>query len=92
MRAGTRSQGAADRTSARHCTVRPWGETVLVADLIPHMLAQFILRDKAFKAVMRRERSRTVRPQSLDQPRLRALWMSYGWAVIRRSEPTRLRI
>lgn len=44
-----------------------WGETVQATDLIPHMLTQFILRDKAFKALMRRERSREVRPQALDQ-------------------------
>ena len=52
-----------DRYAALHSET--WGETVLAADLIPHMLAQFILRDKAFKAVMRRERAREVR--SLDQ-------------------------
>ena len=53
-----------DRYAALHSET--WGETVLAADLIPHMLTQFILRDKAFKAVMRRERSREARP--LDQP------------------------
>ena len=55
-----------DRYAALHSET--WGETVLAADLIPHMLTQFILRDKAFKAVMRRERSRGARPQALDQP------------------------
>ena len=53
-----------DRYAALHSET--WGETVLAADLIPHMLTQFILRDKAFKAVMRRERSREAR--QLDQP------------------------
>ena len=52
-----------DRYAALHSET--WGETVLAADLIPHMLTQFILRDKAFKALMRRERSREAR--SLDQ-------------------------
>jgi hypothetical protein len=52
-----------DRYAALHSET--WGETVLSADLIPHMLTQFILRDKAFKAVMRRERSRESR--SRDQ-------------------------
>ena len=51
-----------DRYAALHSET--WGETVLAADLIPHMLTQFILRDKAFKAVMRRERAREAR--SLD--------------------------
>ena len=51
-----------DRYAALHSET--WGETVLAADLIPHMLTQFILRDKAFKATMRRERSREAR--SLD--------------------------
>jgi hypothetical protein len=55
-----------DRYAALHSET--WGETVLAADLIPHMLTQFILRDKAFKAAMRRERSRGARPQALDQP------------------------
>ena len=55
-----------DRYAALHSET--WGETVLAADLIPHMLTQFILRDKAFKALMRRERLRTVHPQALDQP------------------------
>ena len=55
-----------DRYAALHSET--WGETVLAADLIPHMLTQFILREKAFKALMRRERSRAVRPQALDQP------------------------
>ncbi len=50
-----------DRYAALHSET--WGETVLSADLIPHMLTQFILRDKAFKAVMRRERSRESRPR-----------------------------
>ena len=54
-----------DRYAALHSET--WGETVLAADLIPHMLTQFILRDKAFKAVMRRECSRTARPQAIDQ-------------------------
>jgi hypothetical protein len=40
---------------------------VQAADLIPHMLTQFILRDKAFKALMRRERLRETRAQALDQ-------------------------
>jgi hypothetical protein len=44
-----------------------WGETVQATDLIPHMLTQFILRDKAFKALMRRERSRGTLAQVLDQ-------------------------
>ena len=52
-----------DRYAALHSET--WGETVLAADLIPHMLTQFILRDKAFKAVMRRERARETR--SLDE-------------------------
>ena len=52
-----------DRYAALHSET--WGETVLAADLIPHMLTQFILRDKAFKAVMRREGAREAR--SLDQ-------------------------
>ena len=52
-----------DRYAALHSET--WGETVLAADLIPHMLTQFILRDKAFKAAMRRERAREAR--SLDQ-------------------------
>ena len=51
-----------DRYAALHSET--WGETVLAADLIPHMLTQFILRDKAFKAAMRRERAREAR--SLD--------------------------
>ena len=51
-----------DRYAALHSET--WGETVSAADLIPHMLTQFILRDKAFKAVMRRERAREAR--SLD--------------------------
>lgn len=55
-----------DRYAALHSET--WEETVLAADLIPHMLAQFILRDKAFKTVMRRERSRPARVQVLDQP------------------------
>ena len=55
-----------DRYAALHSET--WGETVLAADLIPHMLMQFILRDKAFKALMRRERSSGARPQALDQP------------------------
>ena len=55
-----------DRYAALHSET--WGETVLAADLIPHMLTQFILRDKAFKAVMRRDRSRPARPQTPDQP------------------------
>ena len=50
-----------DRYAALHSET--WGETVLAADLIPHMLTQFILRDKAFKALMRRERSREARPR-----------------------------
>ena len=49
-----------DRYAALHSET--WGETVLAADLIPHMLTQFILRDKAFKAAMRRERSQESRP------------------------------
>lgn len=52
-----------DRYAALHSET--WGETVLAADLIPHMLTQFILRDKAFKAATRRERAREAR--SLDQ-------------------------
>ena len=56
-----------DRYAALHSET--WGETVLAADLIPHMLTQFILRDKAFKALVRRERSSGTRPQALDQPR-----------------------
>ena len=52
-----------DRYAALHSET--WGETVSAADLIPHMLTQFILRDKAFKAAMRRERAREAR--SLDQ-------------------------
>jgi hypothetical protein len=52
-----------DRYAALHSET--WGETVLAADLIPHMLTQFILRDKAFKAAMRQDRSREAR--SLDQ-------------------------
>ena len=56
-----------DRYAALHSET--WGETVLAADLIPHMLTQFILRDKAFKALVRRERSSGTRPQTLDQPR-----------------------
>lgn len=44
-----------------------WGETVQATDLIPHMLTQFILRDKAFKTLMRRERSSGARAQALDQ-------------------------
>ena len=55
-----------DRCAALHSET--WDETVLAADLIPHMLTQFLLRDKAFKAAMRRERSRGARPQALDQP------------------------
>jgi hypothetical protein len=55
-----------DRYAALHSET--WGATVLAADLIPHMLTQFILRDKAFKAMMRRERSHPARPQTLDQP------------------------
>ena len=55
-----------DRYAALHSET--WGDTVLAADLIPHMLTQFILRDKAFQALMRRERLRTVHPQALDQP------------------------
>lgn len=55
-----------DRYAALHSET--WGETVLPADLIPHMLTQFILRDKAFKALMRRERAHAARPQALDQP------------------------
>ncbi len=55
-----------DRYAALHSET--WGETVLAADLIPHMLTQFILRDKAFKAVMRRESSRPARPQTVNQP------------------------
>ena len=55
-----------DRYAALHSET--WGETVLAADLIPHMLTQFILRDKAFKAVMRRESSRSGRAQILNQP------------------------
>ena len=55
-----------DRYAALHSET--WGETVLAADLIPHMLTQFILRDKAFKAVMRRECSRSGRAQILNQP------------------------
>ena len=50
-----------DRYAALHSET--WGETVLAADLIPHMLTQFILRDKAFKAAMRRERSQESRPR-----------------------------
>ncbi len=50
-----------DRYAALHSET--WGETVLAADLIPHMLTQFILRDKAFKALMRRERSRESWPR-----------------------------
>lgn len=50
-----------DRYAALHSET--WGETVLAADLIPHMLTQFILRDKAFKAQMRRERSRESWPR-----------------------------
>ena len=56
-----------DRYAALHSET--WGETVLAADLIPHMLTQFILRDKAFKALVRRERSSGTRPQELDEPR-----------------------
>ena len=52
-----------DRYAALHSET--WGETVLAADLIPHMLTQFILRDKAFKAATRPERSRGAR--SLNQ-------------------------
>ena len=69
-----------------------WSETVLATDLIPHTLTLFILRDKAFKAAMRRGRSRMVHLQSLDQPCLRAFWMLNGGAVIRLSKSTRLRI
>ena len=50
-----------DRYAALHSET--WGETVLAADLIPHMLTQFILRDKAFKTAMRRERSQESRPR-----------------------------
>jgi hypothetical protein len=54
-----------DRYAALHSET--WGEAVQAADLIPHMLTQFILRDKAFKALMRRERLRETRPQAVDQ-------------------------
>lgn len=54
-----------DRYAALHSET--WGESVLASDLIPHMLTQFILRDKAFKALTRRERSTGGRSQSLDQ-------------------------
>ena len=54
-----------DRYAALHSET--WGETVQATELIPHMLTQFILRDKAFKALMRRERSGTGRSQTLDQ-------------------------
>jgi hypothetical protein len=54
-----------DRYAALHSET--WGEAVQAADLIPHMLTQFILRDKAFKALMRREHSRTGRAQTRDQ-------------------------
>lgn len=55
-----------DRYAALHSET--WGEAVQATDLIPHMLTQFILRDKAFKALMRRERSDVARSQALDQP------------------------
>ena len=54
-----------DRYAALHSET--WGETVQATDLIPHMLTQFILRDKVFKALMRRERSSGARAQALDQ-------------------------
>jgi hypothetical protein len=54
-----------DRYAALHSET--WGETVQPTDLIPHMLTQFILRDKAFKALMRREQSTARRSQALDQ-------------------------
>ena len=54
-----------DRYAALHSET--WGEAVQATDLIPHMLTQFILRDKAFKALMRRERLRETRPQAVDQ-------------------------
>jgi hypothetical protein len=55
-----------DRYAALHSDT--WGETVQATDLIPHMLTQFILRDKAFKALMRRERPNGARPQAPGQP------------------------
>jgi hypothetical protein len=55
-----------DRYATLHSET--WGETVQASDLIPHMLTQFILRDKAFKALMRRERLHVARAQGLNQP------------------------
>jgi hypothetical protein len=54
-----------DRYAALHSET--WGETVLAADLIPHMLNTFILRDKAFRAAMRRDGSTRTRAQALEQ-------------------------
>jgi hypothetical protein len=47
---------------------RVWGESVDATELIPHMLNQFILRDKAFKAAMRRKASSQSPLKTLDEP------------------------
>jgi hypothetical protein len=44
-----------------------WGEKTDAIELIPHMLTQFILRDKAFKAALRSKSGSASALQTRDE-------------------------
>jgi len=50
-------KGLLDRYAELHA--RTWGEPVETATLIPHMLAAFVERDRAFQSSIRLGRSRS---------------------------------